>query len=239
MESEIKTRRLVKNFLSHKKKNKALLWSLATLILCLIMSNIYWNLTPGVGDLLAASPNKVFKAKEYWRLFTSSFIHGDLAHFLSNSLMLALMGYFVNYHYGTLIFPLSGFIAGIFINFIVISNYSMNTTLVGASGVVHYLWGYWLMLYIFIQHHIPLGRRLMKVTAVGIFILAPTEFKANVSYLAHFVGLILGILAGFCHYFLLREKIKSYEVWEEHVEEVDEDLAHEAENSHSPSKFLH
>jgi len=228
---DITNKRLIRNFLSRKSNNKALQWSLFTLFVCLVMSNVYWNFSPGIGDLLAASPEKVFASKEYWRLFTSSFIHADLAHLLSNSLMMTIMGYFVIYQYGVLIFPFLGFIAGIFINLIVIWNYSAGSTIVGASGIVHYLWGYWLVLYILIQHHVPFNRRLMKVTAVGIFILAPTEFKPNVSYLAHAIGLAFGIFTGICYFIFNRQMIRSYEHWEPVVERVDEELAQEALNS--------
>lgn len=224
-------KRLVRNFLNTKKDNRAVFWSLLSLFACLIMSQIYWNYNPGMGDLLAASPDKVFKDGEYWRLLTSSFIHADMAHLLSNSLMLTVMGYFVVYNYGALAYPFFGFVAGIFINLIVISSYTSNTTLVGASGVVHYLWGFWFILYVFIQRHVPLNRRLMKVTAVGIFVLAPTEFKPQVSYYAHAVGLILGVVTAIPYYILNRKKYHSYEVWEDIVEIVDEELENEALNS--------
>ena len=76
----------------------------------------------------------------------------------------------------------------------------------------------------------------MKVLAVGIFVLAPTEFKANVSYLAHGVGIVLGGLTGLIYYFLNREKIRSYEVWEPVYEEVNEDLNDEAIRT---AKYFH
>jgi len=228
---EYKNQRLIRNFLTTKKNNRAFFWSFFTLFICLVMSQIYWNYNPGMGELLAASPKKVFGDGEYWRLFTSSFIHGDLAHLLSNSLMLTAMGYFVSYNYGAIAYPVFGFVAGIFINLIVIAGYNDNTTLVGASGVVHYLWGFWLVLYIFIQRHVPLNRRLMKVTAVGIFVLAPTEFKPQVSYYAHAVGLALGILTAIPYYILNRKKFRSYEEWETIVEVIDEELENEALNA--------
>ncbi len=228
---EIIGKKLTHNILSRKPHTNALWWSLGILIICYIMSYIYWNLSPGLGDYLAASPEKVFTQKEYWRLFTSSFIHGDMAHFLSNSLMLSLMGYFVNYHYGSLIYPLFGFIAGIFINLYVIWDYSPGSSLVGASGVVHYLWGFWFITYLFVQADVSFNRRLMKVVAVGIFILAPTEFKANVSYLAHGVGTVLGVLTGFIYFLLNHKKIRSLEVWEPIYDIYDEELADEAQQS--------
>jgi rhomboid protease GluP len=213
---------MVRNFLNHQVNNNALLWSILTLAISLIMSQVYWSY--GWGDLLAASPKGVFGEGQYWRLFTSSFIHGDLSHFLSNSVMLSIMGYFVTYHYGVWIYPVISFLFGILINLIVIWNYPPEASLVGASGIVYYLWGFWLVNFILIQRQITLNRRLMKATAVGIFILVPTTFKPQVSYYAHGVGLFLGIVSGLFYYFINFKKIRSYEVWEEVIEEeVEED----------------
>lgn len=204
------------------------------LFICVVMSNLYWRTDLGMTELLAASPDAVFGAGEYWRLFTSSLIHADLAHLLSNSLMLSLMGYFVTHHFGVVSYPILGFVGGILINLIVIWDYSGGSTLVGASGVVHYLWGFWFVLYLFIQRHVPFSRRLMKVTAVGLFVLVPTEFKPQVSYYAHGVGLAIGMLTGLGYWFLNQKRIRAYEVWEDYIEVVDPELAEEAESAFDP-----
>lgn len=224
----IETRpKLVRNFLSLKKTgNPAFKWTLITLGLCYLMSFLYWN--HPLGELLKANPATVFGEKEYWRLFTSSFIHGDLGHLLSNSLMLGVMGYFVNYHYGKIIFPVLGFLSGILINLIVIWSHPPEVGLVGASGVVHWLWGFWLVLYIPIQRSVPIPRRVMKVTAVGLFVLLPTEFNAQTSYYAHGVGLGLGLVTGLIYFLLFAKKIYSYEQWEQEVNVVDDELVNEA-----------
>ena len=214
----IEEKKLKRNYLNISHYPYALMWALGTVVVCLFMSQIYW--AHPLGEYLAASSQKVFQEKEYWRLFTSSFIHGDMAHFLSNSLMLSLMGYFVYKHFGKIAYPLLGFVAGIFINLIVISTYPPQVTLVGASGVVHYLWGFWLVLYLLIQRHIGVNRRLMKITAVGVFILIPTEFRPQVSYLAHGVGLVLGIFCGLFYFYFNKRKIRSFEKWEVEYTEV-------------------
>lgn len=224
----IETRpKLVRNFLSLKKTgNPAFKWTLITLGLCYFMSFLFWNHPQG--DLLKANPATVFGDHEYWRLFTSSFIHGDLDHLLSNSLMLGVMGYFVNYHYGKVIFPVLGFLSGILINLIVIWDHPPELGLVGASGVVYWLWGFWLVLYIAIQRNVPLPRRIMKVMAVGLFVLLPTEFNAQTSYYAHGIGLGLGLITGLIYFSLFAKKIYSYEEWTQEVNHVDDELVNEA-----------
>lgn len=228
-------KKLVRNFLTIKKPDSfAVQWVLFTLTVCYAMSFLYWN--HPIGEYLAASPGKVFGMGEYWRLFTSSLIHADLAHFLSNSFMLIIMGYFVNYHYGTVAFPLMGFLAGILINLIVIWNYPTETSLVGASGVVYWLWGFWLVLYIGIQRHISIYRRLMKVSVVGLFVLLPGEFRAQTSYYAHGVGLFLGMIFGFVYFLLFSKKFYASEEWVEIKNYVDDDLAEEAQESQKTQK---
>lgn len=193
------------------------------------MSFLYWN--HPIGEYLAASPRTVFGMGEYWRLFTSSLIHADLSHFLSNSFMLAIMGYFVNYHYGAVAFPLLAFLFGILINLVVIWNYPADTSLVGASGVVYWLWGFWLILYIGIQRHISIYRRFMKVSVVGLFVLLPGEFRAQTSYFAHGVGLLLGMFFGLVYFLINAKKFYASEVWTEVIEIEDEELAQEALSS--------
>lgn len=223
----IQNMRLVRNFLNRKQTNHGVVITLTTLAICFLMSNLYWH-TP-MNDFLAASPERVLTNNEYWRLFTSSFIHGDLEHLLSNSFMLTLMGYFVSSQYGIKIFPILSFLMGIAINGIVISTFETDIKLVGASGIVYFLWGYWLVLYLFIQRHIPLHRRLMKIFAIGIFILAPSSYRANVSYLAHGVGLLLGIISGFIYYGIYHKKIRAFEIWEE-IEQEDEGISEDSIN---------
>lgn len=226
----METQKLSENFLSAKKNNHALFWSLFSILVCLAMSHLYWNFYSQWGELLEASPVKVFEHHEYWRLFTTSFIHGDMSHLLANSYMLFIIGYFVNYHFGTVTYPILGFIVGIFINLVVIADFSRDITLVGASGIVYYLWGHWLVLYILIQRHIPLTRRLMKTVAISIVILVPGEFKPQTSYYAHAIGLLFGVLSGFAYFLRYRHKYQSYEKWESIVEPVNYELEYEALN---------
>lgn len=225
-----KRKKLLKNHLSRKSSEGfAIQWVLFSLIVCYAMSFLYWN--HPIGEYLAATPGKVFGAKEYWRLFTSSLIHADLSHFLSNSYMLIIMGYFVNYHYGAFVFPFVSFLFGILINLIVIGNYSTETSLVGASGVVYWLWGFWLVLYIGIQRHISITRRLMKVSVVGLFVLVPSEFRAQTSYFAHGIGLLFGMIFGLVYFLINVKKFYASEVWTDVVEFEDEELAQEALSS--------
>ena len=194
------------NFLSHQRFKYPFTTSLSFLLLCFIFSNIYWAQQYPIAKLLQATPHLVFEEKEYWRLITSCLIHGDLNHLLTNSLMLTLMGYYVCAFYGTLTFPLLSLLMGALTNYIVLLSFdNPNVAIVGASGIVYYTWGFWLSLYLCIQRHITLNRRFMKITAISIIVLIPSQFQANVSYLAHAVGFALGVLTALI-YFLINKK---------------------------------
>ncbi|MDD0851645.1 rhomboid family intramembrane serine protease [Halobacteriovorax sp. GB3] len=220
-------RELISNFLSLKKTSpNSLAWSLGTLLVCYIMSSLYWG--SDWSHLLAASGENVFLKNDWYRLFTSTFVHGDLEHFLSNSLMLVIMGHYVHYHFGAKLFPLVAFLSGAIINFIVILNLPEKTHLVGASGVVHWLWGFWFILYFKVQRHIPLTRRIMKIVIVGLVILFPTKLSPNVSYLAHFVGLLLGMITGLFYYYLNAKNLHSFEQWKSVITVIDPEYEREA-----------
>jgi membrane associated rhomboid family serine protease len=200
------------NFLSKPRFNHALLISLGFLSICFIFSNIYWGEQYPIAKLLQATPHLVFEEHQYWRLITSCLIHGDLNHLLSNAFMLTLMGYYVSAFYGVLLFPLLSLLMGALTNYFVLLNFDdPNTSIVGASGIVYYLWGFWLSLYLCIQRHVTLNRRFMKITAISIVVLIPSQFQANVSYLAHAVGFGLGVFSALLYFLINKRFIFSFE----------------------------
>jgi len=212
----------LENYLSRPRYSGGLLISFGMLALCFLFSALQWN---GYIDVIAR-PGLVFADKEYWRLISSIFVHGDMKHLLSNSIMTVLMGHYVSSYYGVRAYPLFGTFVGIVINFLVLMTYDQEIGIVGISGVLYYLWGFWFALFIKIQTHISLTRRLMKVLIVGSFLLIPEVFEAQVSHLAHLLGFVLGILLGIIHYHFISKKVLSFEKWEYiKEEEVDFDYS--------------
>ncbi len=204
-------REVISNYLSKIHYSYGKIVSIALLVICMVMSKIYWDFERGLGGLLYASPNSVFEQGEHWRPFTSSFIHGDFEHLLSNSLMFTFLGYLISSFYGAFVFPVLTVLMGGVINYCVLLSFSYDIRIVGASGMVYFLWGFWLMLYILISRHIKLYRRLMKVTAISLLLLIPTSYEPTTSYLAHAIGLILGIGCGVLYFPFKRRYIQSFE----------------------------
>jgi len=212
----------VKNYLSRPIYPGGMLISFGMLALCFLLSNLNWN----YGYDLIAKPSLVFADGDYWRLLSSIFVHGDLKHLLSNSLMTLVMGHYVSSYFGGIAYPGLGVLAGLIINILVLMTFDHEIGIVGISGVLYYLWGFWLSLYVKIQTHIPLARRLMKVFIVGSFLLIPEAFEVQVSHLSHFLGFVLGVLFAILYYWGNRRRIKSYEEWQMVKEkEVDFDYS--------------
>lgn len=208
---ELKSTYLTKPHFSY-----GLLGSLSFLALCVVFSTFYWH--HPLGTKLLAKGESVFIYGELYRLFTTQFIHGDLNHLLSNSVMLFILSYYVINFYGIKLFYSYTLLYGALINGITLMNMELQTGLLGASGVVYFLWGFWLSLYFFIDKRVNLNRRMMKIVAISLMMLIPSSFDPQVSYMAHFVGLMVGIFAGVIHFLMNKENIRSFESYKIIVE---------------------
>lgn len=207
-------KKFIRNFLSRKHFNTGYVFAFVTLGLCLTLSNFYWHEGGFLSSYLAVNKNLINQKHEYWRLFTSTFIHGDLDHFLSNSLMLGFLTYFVSSFYGGKYSTFIAFFMSGITNLIVIQFYAGEMYLVGASGVVYYLWGFWLLLYLLIQRQFSFPIRLMRVFGVFLILLIPTNYVPNTSYLAHYTGFILGVFVGLIYYTFHYKWLHSFELYQ-------------------------
>lgn len=203
----------IKNYLTNPHYKNGVIISFVILSLCLIFSLFYWDHSQDTYKYLSANYNNVFRENEYWRLLTTTLVHANLKHLLSNSLMLYFLTYFVTSFYGSFISIFLSFLASMITNGIVLTIYGGEITLVGVSGVVYYLWGFWLILYMLLQRHLSLTRRILQVGTVFLVLLIPTEFSPSTSYLAHYVGFLVGVFFGLIYYVLKRKTLLASEKW--------------------------
>lgn len=217
----------LQNYLSKEKIKAGKFFAIGLVLFSGLLSHIYWN--SDIGDVLEASKKNIFQEAEYYRLFTTSFIHGDLKHYLSNSLMLFILSYFVSSFYGkTFTFFLS-LLGGALINFTVLKLSPTPITLVGASGIVYLLWGFWLTLYSKLQTQLSPMSRFLRVGAITLILLVPTSYSPQVSYSAHFFGLVFGIISAVIYYFFYKSHLKSFENWDVKIN-LDELIPDESHN---------
>lgn len=208
---------LKENYLSKPHYNSGVMAALLFFFTCLLLSILHWNSL--LDFKLLAKGKEVFEGHQYYLLLTSSYIHGDLRHLLANTPMLLILIYFSSQYYGALTMWTLSAVGGIFINAVTLSQMDPSTGLLGASGIVYFLWGFWLALYFKIENHISVNRRIMKIMAIGLFMLFPSSFDPMVSYAAHFNGLWMGILTGGAYYLFNRNKLISYQHYRYKLEE--------------------
>jgi rhomboid protease GluP len=165
-------------------------------------------------DRGAANLQAVFHQGEVWRLVTAVFLHSDLGHLLSNAYMILLLGFFVQAYFGWPIFPVAAVAAGAVVNGLTVLSYPPESQLLGASGVVYWLAGFWLVLFFLIERQRSWMSRSLRVMGVGLLILFPSEFQPHVSYRAHAWGFGLGVVAGLLYFLVKRRWIQAFEVVE-------------------------
>lgn len=154
--------------------------------------------------LASASGAAVFAGGEWWRLVTAVFLHHDLAHLASNGPHLLIFGALLRHYFGLWVFPVLALALGALANLGTIYFYAPAQQLLGASGMNFALVGLWLVLYVRYDQAYSLRRRWVHVVGFVLFMLFPSQFQAEVSYLAHAFGFAAGILAGILLWPLLR-----------------------------------
>lgn len=161
-------------------------------LLMLVASLVYWSYPQG--KYLPASGKTVFGDHQYWRLVTSLFVHGDMAHLLANGWIFILFGWMLRSYFGLLAFPLLSFAGGIISSGVTIFFYPPEVRLIGASGMVHVMVALWVTWYMIFDRERSIGQRLLRGTGFSLAMLVPAVVKPEVSYLAHGTGFIAGLV---------------------------------------------
>jgi rhomboid protease GluP len=207
-----------KTYLSTKPRAVNAWAPLYAMTLMMILSLIYWQDPSGWGSSLVASPDLVFHQHQYWRLFTSMGVHADIQHFLSNAVFFTGLGFLLRNYFGRLAFPIISVLGGAAIHGLTLLfytwAYSSQVTLLGASGVVYFMAGFWLSLFVGIERQMSLARRIMSCIGFTLILLAPTSYEPNISYAAHGIGFIVGLLFGLLFFLFHRHLYRKAEVIE-------------------------
>lgn len=186
-------------------------------------SSLAWFFPESIGAIMPVSQNAVFKSHEYWRLWSALFTHADPGHLLSNLFLFFILGSLLAGAYGKLLFPLVAILAGGLTNLIVVASYAPETQLVGVSGVVYWMGGAWLTLYVFVNRQKSFFQLLLRAIGVSLLLFMPSEaFDPVISYRAHFIGFLNGVLCAGIYFQIMKKEIRAAEVYEKMPEEQDE-----------------
>lgn len=144
---------------------------------------------------------KILKNYEYWRLFTSMFLHADVFHIFSNMIALLLFGAAVENNYTKFEYLIIYFISGLIGNLFSLFLLPLNTISLGASGAIFGLIGA-----AFILFAIDGDKFLLFL---GLFYLAYfifSSFAPGINLWAHLFGLIGGIFFGYLFFRKKRDR---------------------------------
>jgi rhomboid protease GluP len=193
-------------------------WSLeiTALFLSIIMgiSLLAWRNGAALLPALVATSDGVLKKREYWRLLTAVAVHGDVIHVFSNAILLTFFTYLLFGYYGFWVFPVMSLVMAGLTNYVSLLTYPSEVSLIGASGLVYWMAGFWLSMYLVVERSVSPGKRVLRVVCLALLVLLPSTFQANVSYRTHAIGLGLGVASAIVYLQRNRESIRAAEVVE-------------------------
>lgn len=209
----IEEKRLIETWITGRPAAGAFFTATIVVFLMSAATLFFWTVPVEVAALMPAVQEKIFQKLEYWRVFTAIFVHADTEHFLSNMYILWIFSYFVFGYCGYKIFPLASFLAAGVVNALAVLTYSPDVELIGASGLVYVLGGFWLTLYLFVQRQYGVMNRLMRVLGIAAVIFLPSSFVVTTSYRTHGIGFMAGILMGLFYFYKNKKAIRNKEVY--------------------------
>ena len=203
------------NWLTRKLNSSAAPRAALVTLTLVLGSLVYWANFAGAQAWMSASRAEVFEHHDFWRCWTTLLVHADAKHLLSNCFLFFIMGSFLIGYFGLFVFPVLGFLMGGLTNLLVLNQMPPTVTLIGVSGVVFWMGGFWLVLYFFLESRKSLWQRALRATGVGLALFMPAEaFDPSISYQSHLLGFISGALSGLIYYFIRRRQFLVAEVVE-------------------------
>ncbi len=205
-------------YLSRKPHPSAGVVTMFFIALMSIITVLTWN-NPELAQRWRASGQTIFESFELHRIWLSIFIHSDFSHFLSNAYMFGILGFLVSGYFGARILAFHVLALGPLVHVLTLGGYPPELGLVGISGVVYLLAGFWLIVYVGIDRRFSVSSRIVRAIGVGLVILFPTTFEPNVSYRAHAIGFGIGLAFGLVYFFIRRSEFRRFEIVEVEPEE--------------------
>lgn len=143
---------------------------------------------------------------EWWRLFSSIFVHIGIVHLFVNMLSLFMAGIYLESLLGRWRFLLAYVCTGVFASLASIWWHDPPLISAGASGAIFGMFGVFLAL--LTTRLLPSSIRNQLLGSIGIMVVYNLVYglKAGVDNAAHIGGLISGLLIGYGFYFSLRPR---------------------------------
>lgn len=211
---------LTRTLLSKKTSPQSILLALVFYLVILLV--FLWD-----NQNLSANGYLVYEKGKYWKAFTSQFMHADFVHLGHNTLFFVAFAVLLNNYFGFWIFPVLSLLSGTLINLIALKFYPPQVYLVGISGVIYFMASFWMTMFVGLERHFSLYRRLMTTTGVSLILFFPEVFEKNVSYLAHGLGFAMGVVFALVYFILNRRSLHAHEVWIEKLKDPMDDFIYD------------
>jgi membrane associated rhomboid family serine protease len=160
-------------------------------------------------------------AGQWWRIFTSAFLHADIMHIAFNMFALWQVGSFVETIYGTprmaIIYTLAALGGGIAVVY-----FAPNVPTIGASGAIFGLFG--ALAVAGLRLGAPGRQILQQSTGIIVINLLISFFPgSNISYQDHIGGLIAGTLCGLLLFRMPRQRVPVQSEGPEYAQRIGPD----------------
>ncbi|MBZ7936366.1 rhomboid family intramembrane serine protease [Campylobacter sp. B0100352/1] len=155
--------------------------------LFLIFLNIIVYFTVPYSNYSLFGLNILFFKGDYWQILSSMFLHGGLTHLILNMIVLFQFGSVLEKYLGKIYFLLVYFIGGMFCSLLSVAYiyfFDSNVNLIGASGAICVLMGY----FAFLDRKSTLG----IIIAILLMSFTPLIMGINIAWYGHIFGFICG-----------------------------------------------
>jgi rhomboid protease GluP len=154
-----------------------------------ILSNNFFMIDDYVLSIYGQFNMQVFRGA-YWQLFTSMFVHVSIMHLLGNMFFLLIFGLRAEEIFSTPEYLFIYFLSGLAGNLLTLlfGPYMLSA---GASGAIFGLFGACT-----IYFRRAIGQSIMSALVYAFFLLMLSA-SPSVNFLAHFGGLVVGLLMGY------------------------------------------
>ncbi len=177
-------------------------------------SALRWHYPTTWGQWMESTPADVFERHDYWRLVTSFLIHRDVDHWIANAFPFGILVYHLYGYCGARVFPFGTLALGVLITATSLFTYDANVNLLGASGMIYGMAGFWLTLFLFVERNQSIENRAIRALGFALVMLFPSQIKPEVSYRTHAIGLAWGVIWGVLYYLKNRRWLHSREIIE-------------------------
>lgn len=143
---------------------------------------------------------------DWWRLFTSVFIHFGVIHILMNMYALFMISVYLEPMLGKIKFITAYLCTGVFAGLVSLWWHKEGTNSAGASGAIFGMYGVFLAL--LTTKLIPQAMRKGLLQSIGVFVVFNLIYgmKGGVDNSAHVGGLVSGFIIGYLYWFAITKK---------------------------------